>query len=190
MMREISSGGVVVRNRNDAWWMAAIELPPQPRVPAGAKARSERAKSATPGTKATLCLPKGLVDPGEKPLGAALREVREETGITAELVTKLGDSKYVYVRSWGDRQKVFKIVSFYLLRYKSGRIDDVSDEMRIEVARALWIPLHDAPKLLAYKGEKEMARRALEYVTTNPDLAPTGEGALEAVDAPRRAPRR
>jgi 8-oxo-dGTP pyrophosphatase MutT (NUDIX family) len=140
--------------------------------------------------KSTLCLPKGLVDPGEKPLAAALREVREETGITAELVTKLGDSKYVYVRSWGDREKVFKIVSFYLLRYKSGRIDDVTAEMRIEVARALWIPLQDAPKLLAYKGEKEMARRALEYVAANPDLPPSGHVGADVVDTPRKAPRR
>ena len=83
--------------------------------------------------KAVLCLPKGLIDPGEKPLEAALREVREETGITAVPITKLGDIKYVYVRSWGDGERVFKIVSFYLLRYESGAIDNISDDMRIEV---------------------------------------------------------
>jgi len=181
MIREISSGGVVLRNRNEQWWMAAIELP-QPRA-----ASPDAAKPPARGAKPTLCLPKGLVDPGEKPLAAALREVREETGITAELVTKLGDSKYVYVRSWGDRQKVFKIVSFYLLRYKSGRIDDVTPAMRVEVARALWIPLEDAPKLLAYKGEKEMARRALDYVAEHPDLAPPP---APTASAPRKAPRR
>jgi len=178
MTREISSGGVVLRNRNEQWWMAAIELPQQPRA-----ATPDAAKPAARGAKPTLCLPKGLVDAGEKPLAAALREVREETGITAELVTKLGDSKYVYVRSWGDRQRVFKIVSFYLLRYKSGRIDDVTPAMRVEVACARWILLQDAPKLLAYKGEKEMARRALDYVTEHPNLAPTAS-------APRKAPRR
>jgi 8-oxo-dGTP pyrophosphatase MutT (NUDIX family) len=182
MTREVSSGGVVLRNRNEQWWMAAIELPQQPRA-----ASPDAAKPATRGAKPILCLPKGLVDPGEKPLAAALREVREETGITAELVTKLGDSKYVYVRSWGDRQKVFKIVSFYLLRYKSGRIDDVTPAMRVEVARALWIPLQDAHKLLAYKGEKEMARRALDYVTEYPDLAPPP---APTASAPRKAPRR
>ena len=117
-----------------------------------------------------LCLPKGLVDPGEKPLEAALREVREETGITAVPVTKLGDSKYVYVRSWGDGERVFKIVSFYLLRYESGGIDNITDAMRIEVARAKWVRLEDAPKLLAYGGEKQMARKALEYVETHPAL--------------------
>ena len=103
--------------------MAAIELPsaglPMVVVPDAAK------RAVRPKNKPVLCLPKGLVDPGEKPLEAALREVREETGITAVPITKLGDSKYVYVRSWGDGERVFKIVSFYLLRYESGRIDNI-----------------------------------------------------------------
>jgi hypothetical protein len=57
-----------------------------------------------------------------------------------------------------------------LLRYESGRIDDVSDEMRIEVACAKWIRLEDAPKLLAYRGEKQMARKGLEYLSTHEDV--------------------
>jgi len=145
--------------------MAAIEPPSATPNP------GKRAARAKP--KPILCLPKGLLDPGEKPLAAALREVREETGITAVPavpVTKLGDSKYAYVRSWGDGERVFKIVSFYLLRYESGRIDNLTDNMRIEVARAQWIRLEDAPKLLAYGGEKQMARKALEYVQAHPDL--------------------
>jgi len=165
MIREISAGGVVVRNR-DGWWMAAIELPAG--MPADAPDPTRRAARSKP--KAVLCLPKGLIDPGEKPLEAALREVREETGITAVPVTKLGDSKYTYVRSWGDGEHVFKIVSFYLLRYESGRIDNIADDMRIEVARARWVPLEDAPKLLAYRGEKQMARQALEYLKAHPEL--------------------
>jgi 8-oxo-dGTP pyrophosphatase MutT (NUDIX family) len=169
MLREISSGGVVIRRKDEAWWMAAIELPSA--TPATTPASTKRAVRSKPKSKPVLCLPKGLVDPGEKPLEAALREVREETGITASLVTKLGDSKYVYVRSWGDGERVFKIVSFYLLRYESGRIDDVSDAMRIEVARAKWVPLKDAPKLLVYGGEKQMARQALQYVEAHADLS-------------------
>ena len=158
MVREISAGGVVVRHKDGAWWMAAIELPTEsPATNPGR--RTSRSKG-----KPVLCLPKGLVDPGEKALDAALREVREETGITAVPVTKLADIKYAYVRSWGDGERVFKIVSFYLLRYESGRIDNISDEMRIEVARAKWLPLAEAPKLLAYRGEKQMARKALDYV--------------------------
>lgn len=165
MVREISAGGVVVRHKDGQWWMAAIEPAGDSSTVANSSKRGPRAK-----TKALLCLPKGLVDPGEKALDAALREVREETGITASAVTKLADIKYMYVRSWGDGERVFKIVSFYLLRYESGEIDHISDAMRIEVARASWVKLEDAAKLLAYKGEKQMARKALEYVTTNPNL--------------------
>jgi 8-oxo-dGTP pyrophosphatase MutT (NUDIX family) len=146
--------------------MAAIEPPSG--APIAAPASGQRAVNPKP--KAVLCLPKGLIDPGEKPLAAALREVREETGITAVPIVKLGDSKYVYVRTWGDGERVFKIVSFYLLRYESGRIDNITEAMRVEVARALWVRLEEAPKLLAYGGEKQMARKALEYVESHPDL--------------------
>jgi 8-oxo-dGTP pyrophosphatase MutT (NUDIX family) len=164
MVREISSGGVVVRRKDGVWWVAAIEPPAGPPVGLAPKKRAGRRKQ-----KAVLCLPKGLVDAGEKALDAALREVREETGVTGALVRKLADIKYVYVRSWGNQERVFKIVSFYLLRYESGRIDNVSQEMRIEVARAQWVPLEDAQKLLAYRGEKQMAKQALEYVLSHPE---------------------
>ena len=117
-----------------------------------------------------MALPKGLVDPGEKPLETALREVYEETGVSSDLITKLGDSKYVYTRAWGDGERVFKIVSFYMMRYRSGRINDIKPAMRIEVARARWVRLEDATKLLVYGGEKQMARRAVDYVKANPDL--------------------
>ena len=164
MVREISAGGVVVRKKDGIWWMAAIELPVgAPTKPAPNK-RAVRAKG-----KAVLCLPKGLIDPGEKPLEAALREVREETGLTASLITKLADIKYVYVRSWSDGEKVFKIVTFYLLRYESGRIDDISEEMRVEVGRAQWVKLAEAPQLLAYRGEKQMAQRAAQYFEAHPE---------------------
>lgn len=145
--------------------MAAIEPADAPaRVAGGESNRAAR------GPKNLLALPKGLVDPGEKPLETALREVYEETGVTAEPVTKLGDSKYVYTRAWGDGARVFKIVSFYLMRYRSGRINDIAPTMRVEVARARWVRLEDAAALLAYQGEKQMARRALEYVDAHAEL--------------------
>ena len=164
MVREISAGGVVLRERADSCWMAAIELPYEsersPALLSSAKKRSKR----------VLALPKGLVDPGEKPLETAVREVFEETGITAEVITKLADIKYVYTRTWGDGGRVFKIVSFYLMRYRSGKIDEIDPAMRIEVARARWVRLEDAPALLAYGGEKQMAKKALEYITAGPEF--------------------
>lgn len=142
--------------------MAAIE--PQ-RSDSGSSRPAKKSAS-----KVALALPKGLVDPGEKPEQTAVREVLEETGITAAPVIKLADIKYVYVRSWGDQQRVFKIVSFYLLRYQSGRIDDISSEMRIEVKRALWVPLEEAAQKLAYRGERDVVRKAQEYLAAHPDL--------------------
>jgi len=106
-------------------------------------------------------LPKGLIGPGEKPEEAALREVAEETGVEARLVTKLGDIRYVY--TWSG-ERVFKVVSFYLLRYRRGRLGQIAPEQEIEVEEARWLPLDEAPKLLAYRGEREMAENALAYI--------------------------
>lgn len=146
----------MVRRMAQKWQMAAIE----PRREPASGTRSGKKTSQ----KVLLALPKGLVDEGEKPEQAALREVLEETGLVATPVVKLADSKYVYVRSWGDGEKVFKIVSFYLLKYESGKIDDISPAMRVEVARALWLPLEEAEKKLAYGGERQVVKKAREYL--------------------------
>ena len=156
MVREISAGGVVVRPGSDGWQLAVIE--PQKETP-----KPGTSTRKTP-QKRLLALPKGLVDAGEKPEQAAIREVFEETGLKATTIAKLGDTRYVYVRTWGDGERVFKIVSFYLLRYESGRIDDVAPDMRIEVKEALWIDLHDAASKLAYGGEKDMVKKARKYL--------------------------
>ncbi|HEX4484871.1 MAG TPA: NUDIX domain-containing protein [Terriglobales bacterium] len=160
MVREISAGGVVVRKQDDEWQIAVIEPQREPEAPS----KTGRAKSS----KITLALPKGIVDPGEKPAETALREVFEETGLKATPVAKLADIKYVYIRSWGDQQKVFKIVSFYLFRYASGKIGEIADDMKVEVRQALWIPLADANKRLAYRGERDVVKKAQEYLKANP----------------------
>jgi 8-oxo-dGTP pyrophosphatase MutT (NUDIX family) len=162
MLREISAGGVLVRQSPEGLELAVIEPQREP---------SEAAKDDKKRHKQVLALPKGLVDPGEKPEQTAIREVQEETGIKGTIVTKLTDIKYVYVRSWGDKQRVFKIVSFYLLRYDSGTIDDVSAAMRIEVKRALWIPLEEAQRKLAYRGEREVVGLAREYLKLHAEEA-------------------
>ncbi len=160
MPREISSGGVVMRQISGAWHVALIE--PQKSEPP--QKSPKPAKTPRKRSRALLTLPKGLVDAGEKPQAAAVREVQEETGIVAEPVTKLCDNKYVYVRTWGDGARVFKIVSFYLMRYVSGEIDNLASDMRIEVKQALWVPLADAAKQLAYSNEREVLRQAQDYV--------------------------
>jgi 8-oxo-dGTP pyrophosphatase MutT (NUDIX family) len=137
--REFSAGGVLVRRIRGVPHLAAIR-------PQGKQ-------------EGVWALPKGNLDPGETPAETAVREVLEETGVHGRLVEKLGDVKYTYTRRDGTR--VFKVVSFYLLSAGRGRLGEIEERMRIEVAEARWLPLADAPGLLAYGGEQEMARKAL-----------------------------
>jgi 8-oxo-dGTP pyrophosphatase MutT (NUDIX family) len=142
--REISSGGVLVRRLKGDWVFAAI-----------------RPNGKPPGVWA---LPKGLVHQGESPEGTALREVREETGAEGRTLAKLGDVRYVYTRAGA---RIFKVVSFYLLRYSRGRLGDLAPEQLIEVAEVRWLPLEEAGTLLAYRGEREMAGRARALLEGN-----------------------
>jgi 8-oxo-dGTP pyrophosphatase MutT (NUDIX family) len=132
--REVSAGGVVVRDRS------CVVIVPVRRAADGRK---------------VLSLPKGHVDPGETPEDTAVREVREEAGVEATLREKLGDVRYFYMR--GGR-RIAKVVSFYLLDYAAGEVEDHDTE--VEVAR--WMPLAEAVRALTYRGERDMASRALE----------------------------
>jgi 8-oxo-dGTP pyrophosphatase MutT (NUDIX family) len=132
MIREFSAGGIAVRRFRGRPFLAAV-----------------RVKEGT-----VLALPKGHIDPGESAAEAAAREVREEAGIDAELLEKLGDIRYWYSR---DGQRVMKVVSFFLFRYRSGSVREHDHE----VDCAEWVPLEDATRLLTYKGEREMAEAAL-----------------------------
>ena len=106
---------------------------------------------------AVWALPKGLIDSGERGAETAVREVLEETGLRAVVEQKLGDVRYVY--TWSG-ERVFKVVSFFLLRATGGRIGELPAGMEIEVAAARWVPLVDADEVLTYTGEREMAARA------------------------------
>lgn len=132
MKREFSAGGVVVRRFRGRPFVAVV-------VP----------------REGVLALPKGHPDGGESMAEAAQREVREEAGVEAELVEKLGDVRYWYTLK-GER--VMKVVSFFLFRYVSGSVDDHDDE----VLEARWVPLDEAPAQLAYRGEREMVEKAAE----------------------------
>jgi 8-oxo-dGTP pyrophosphatase MutT (NUDIX family) len=83
--------------------------------------------------------------------------VREETGLVASTVARLGSVRYVY--TW-DGERVFKVVTFFLMRYDEGEIGAIEEAMRVEVHEATWLPLDEAPRLLAHKGEKDMATKA------------------------------
>ena len=154
MTREFSAGAVVLRHMKEQWWVAAIEP--------GREGEPEDRKH-------TVALPKGNIDAGEKPLETAIREVREETGLRVRPVVKLADIKYVYTRTWAGNEKVFKIVSFFLMKYQSGHIGEIADNMKHEVRRAYWLPLDEAAKKLTYSGERQMARKAAEYLEEHPD---------------------
>lgn len=101
-----------------------------------------------------LALPKGHPDGSESSEQAALREVREEAGVEAEVVGSLGEVRYWYQR---DGRRIAKSVEFFLLRYVSG---DVADHDH-EVEQARWVPAAEAAETLTYAGERDMVRRAL-----------------------------
>jgi 8-oxo-dGTP pyrophosphatase MutT (NUDIX family) len=145
VQREFSAGGVLVRTIRGRPHVAAIR--PQ-------------------GRKKVWALPKGHIDEGETAPETAMREVREETGVEGRLVEKLGDVRYVYTASWKGGERIFKVVSFFLLQAGRGRIGAIDESMRVEVAEARWLPLDEAPRLLSYGGEREMAAKALERLQT------------------------
>jgi 8-oxo-dGTP pyrophosphatase MutT (NUDIX family) len=130
---EFSAGGVVVRGED------CIVIVPTRRAADGSK---------------VLALPKGHPDGAESAADAALREVREETGVDATLVEKLGDIRYWYMR--GGR-RIAKVVSFFLLDYVSGELEDHDQE----VEHAEWMALDEAARRLTYKGERDMVAAAL-----------------------------
>jgi len=134
MASEFSAGGVVV---NDAHEVIVI-------VPT---------RRAADGSK-VLALPKGHPDGGESALDAALREVREETGVVAELVESLGQVRYWYQR---DGRRISKVVEFFLLRYVEGDLADHDHE--VEDAR--WVPAEVAARTLSYAGERDMVKRVM-----------------------------
>ena len=143
MPHESSAGGVVIREKEGELQVAVIR----------------------PRGKSVWALPKGHVDQGERPEDAASREVREETGVDAELERPIGEIKYFYQFRG---RRIFKTVVFFLFRYRGGEIDQLDPRMRVEVDEAKWVRLADAHQLVAYKGEKQMIARAQELLLSAP----------------------
>ena len=136
--REISAGGVVYRKDGDE-----IEI-------VLASRRTRRGGLA-------WGLAKGGIEDNESPEEAAVREVREETGLIAEIEDSLGETRYFYV--WED-VRIRKTVHFFLMRHTGGNIDDRDDEME----EIRWFPLERALKRAAYRGERDVLARATEIL--------------------------
>jgi 8-oxo-dGTP pyrophosphatase MutT (NUDIX family) len=134
--REFSAGGVVVRDGE------VVTIVPTRRAADGSR---------------VLALPKGHVDPGETPIQAATREVREEPGPPAEPVVELGESRYWYRR---DGRTIGKTVTFFLFDHIEGDTDDHDDE----VEEVHWLPLEEAESALSHTAEREMVTLAIAYL--------------------------
>jgi len=159
---ETSAGGVVLRHIRGTWQVAIIE----PNI-INADTITRRAKARPEGT--VFALPKGGVDEGETPEQSADREVFEETGVRGLRLFRLTTIRYLYVRSWGGREHVSKAVSFYLFLYASGRLGQISPDMRDEVRKAFWFPLDKAHRKLTYRGEREVLKMAQKIVREHPE---------------------
>jgi 8-oxo-dGTP pyrophosphatase MutT (NUDIX family) len=136
--REISAGGVVYRRNDDE---VEVVL---------ASRRTRRGALA-------WGLAKGGIEDDESMEDAAVREVREETGLLAEIEASLGETRYLYV--W-ENVRVRKTVHFFLMRHTGGDVDDRDDEME----EVRWFPLERALKRAAYRGERDVLERAAELL--------------------------
>ena len=134
--REFSAGGVVVRRSEDE--VECVVIVPTRRAKGGAK---------------VLALPKGHPEGDESGADAALREIREETGLEPLLLGKLGDVRYFYQR---DGKRIAKVVSFFLFEHRDGELG--GDPFEVEEAR--WMDLAEAERALTYRGEREMVALA------------------------------
>lgn len=139
VVEQISAGGAAFRHNDGAAEIAIISAKPSLRWQ----------------------LPKGIVDAGETPETAALREVREEAGIETEILSKIETIEYWYVGdNLGERVRFHKFVHFFLLKYSSG---DVANH-DYEVAEARWVKSIEAIEMLAFEGEKGVARKAVDLI--------------------------
>ena len=139
--REISAGCVVYRLSGNTADVALIQ----------------------PRDRDAWALPKGVIERGESPEAAAKREAREETGLSGDLIAKIDTIKYSYTAKWETPPvRIFKIVTFYLLRFTEG--DPAKHDA--EVDRVEWFPIEDAIRHASYMQEKDILRKARTLIGT------------------------
>jgi len=134
---QVSAGGAVIRQTPGGLAVALISVGNPPRWQ----------------------LPKGLIDPGETPEQAAVREVREEAGVNATIANLIEKVEYWYQSKRGnERIRYHKFVNFFLMRYESGDVADHDSE----VNDARWFPVAEAAQALAFRSERTIVQRAVE----------------------------
>ena len=138
-IEQVSAGGVVLRGSGDDAEIVIIKTVPEDRWQ----------------------LPKGIIDDGETTEQAALREVREESGIDAEMVGPIDTIEYWFVAAYsGERRKYHKFVHFFLMRFTGG---DVSRHDH-EVSEARWVTFDDALQMLAFSNERDVVTKARDLI--------------------------
>jgi 8-oxo-dGTP pyrophosphatase MutT (NUDIX family) len=146
-VEQVSAGGVVFRGSGSDAEIVIIKTVPEDRWQ----------------------LPKGLIDRGETAEQAALREVREESGIDAELVAPIERIQYWFVAAYsGERRKYHKFVHFFLMRFAGGDVSRHDDE----VSEARWVTFDDALQMLAFPNERDVVTKARDMIRTTIALSP------------------
>ncbi len=153
LKRQISSGGVIFRRRGDDFEVALISV------------KGGR----------NWCLPKGIVDKGETPEVTAVREVREESGLTGKIIDSLGEITYWYYIQ-GENSKCRKTVHFYLMEYEHGS----TSQHDFEVDAAGWFTIGEAMEKISFKGDKEILGKARERLKALNDRDEKTEGQKES----------